>query len=88
LIVIAVLGILAAIVIFKVTGVTNKGSIAACKIDLHSVRVPNESYYNDNQTYPSSIDDLLHGYLHGAPTDMGSLTFDSDGEGTVTRTLC
>lgn len=48
LVVIAVLAILAAIVIFNVTGVANRGKTSACDTDVKTVQTAIDSYYNDN----------------------------------------
>jgi general secretion pathway protein G len=89
LVVIAVLAILAAIVIFNVTGVTKRGATSACKTDLASVQTANDAYYGDNSsTWPTNLDQLVPAYLHTKPTDLGTLTFNSDGKGTVTSDQC
>jgi len=44
LIVIVILGILAAVVVFAVGGVTNNGTLAACKADVTSVTTAAEAY--------------------------------------------
>ena len=60
LVVVAVLAILAAIVIFNVVGVANKGRTAACKTDEQTIQTAVDSYYNDLGTnggtslYPDS----------------------------------
>jgi prepilin-type N-terminal cleavage/methylation domain-containing protein len=50
LVVIAVLAILAAIVLFNVTGVANRGTASACATDVKSVQVAVDSYMNDHPT--------------------------------------
>ena len=47
LVVVAVLAILAAIVIFNVVGVANKGRSAACKTDQQTIQTAVDAYYND-----------------------------------------
>ena len=88
LVVIAVLAILAAIVIFNVLGVTNRGSSSACVTDKATVQTAVDAYYNDNsQTYPTAgtspnftvnYDDLLNPpkgnpYLHTKPPETFNL---------------
>jgi prepilin-type N-terminal cleavage/methylation domain-containing protein len=86
LVVIAVLAVLAGIVIFNVTGVTNRGNLAACQTDLKSVQTASDAYYNDHPgTYPADITALVPGYLHTAPTSTGALTWTS---GTVSAANC
>jgi general secretion pathway protein G len=90
LIVIAVLGILAAIVIFNVTGVTNKGDTAKCNTDLKTVQTASDAYFNDHGSYgvkstdPTQLDPSLFGaYIHSWPTEK---TWTIDGNGTITNT--
>jgi len=52
LIVIVILGVLAGIVVFSVSGITGRGAAAACKADVASVQVATEAYYA--QTSPSA----------------------------------
>jgi general secretion pathway protein G len=90
LIVIAVLGILAAIVIFNVTGVTNKGDTAKCNTDLKTVQTASDAYFNDHGSYgvkstdPTQLDSTKFGaYIHSWPTEK---TWTIDGNGTITNT--
>jgi prepilin-type N-terminal cleavage/methylation domain-containing protein len=86
LVVIAVLAVLAGIVIFNVTGVTNRGNLAACQTDLKSVQTASDAYYNDHAaTYPANVAALVPTYLHTAPTSTGAVTWTS---GTVTAANC
>jgi general secretion pathway protein G len=88
LVVIAVLAILAAIVIFNVTGVTKRGSDSACKTNLGSVQSASDAYHNDKGAYAATIAALVPAYLHTAPTDLGTVTLNSDGSGAVTSSVC
>lgn len=89
LVVIAVLAILATIVIFNVTGVTNRGQISACQTDLKTIQTASDAYYNDHaQAYPANLGALAPDYVHIAPTDLGTVTFNSDGHGLVKSTAC
>jgi prepilin-type N-terminal cleavage/methylation domain-containing protein len=85
LVVIAVLAVLAGIVIFNVTGVTNRGNQAACQTDLKSVQTASDAYFNDNGSYPAGVATLVPAYLHTAPTDLGTVTWTA---GNVTSSLC
>jgi len=91
LVVIAVLAILAAIVIFNVVGVTNRGSQSACQTDEKSIQTAVDAYYNDNsKTYPTAgggagtvvQGDLVTTYLHTWPSEQ---TWAIDASGTVTN---
>lgn len=88
LVVIAVLAILAAIVIFNVTGVVNRGNSSACSTDLKTVQTASDAYFNDNAAYPGSLGALVPAYIHTAPSDLGTVNFNSDGKGTVTSSAC
>jgi prepilin-type N-terminal cleavage/methylation domain-containing protein len=60
LVVIVILGILAAVAVFAVGGITDKGKASSCKSDLKSVEVASEAYYAKNIAYASAIDDATH----------------------------
>jgi prepilin-type N-terminal cleavage/methylation domain-containing protein len=85
LVVIAVLAVLAGIVIFNVTGVTNRGNLAACQTDLKSVQTASDAYFNDNGAYPANVGALVTAYIHSAPTSTGALTWTA---GTITAANC
>src|SRR5262245_19866431 len=63
LVVIVILGILAAIVVFAVGGITDKGQNAACDADKKAVEIAEESYYSRNTTYADEVT-LVPSYLH------------------------
>ena len=50
LIVIVILGILATVTVFAVTGITNKGKTSACKSDATTVQTAEESYAANGTT--------------------------------------
>src|SRR5262245_51052060 len=58
LIVIVILGILAAVVVFAVGGITDKGETSACKADRKTLEVAVEAYRAQWSEYPSSLDQL------------------------------
>lgn len=69
LIVIVILGILAAIVVFAVGGITDTGQTSACKSDYKSVVSAEEAYFTQhNSTYiamdVNSTDGLVPKFLH------------------------
>ena len=51
LIVIVILGILAAVVVFAVGGITDRGTVSACKADKATLEVAVEAYYAQNSSY-------------------------------------
>jgi type II secretion system protein G len=79
LVVIAVLAVLAGIVIFNVTGVANRGATSACKTDLKTIQTASDAYKNDIGSYPGTVGALVPAYLHTAPTDVGTVTWDANG---------
>ena len=94
LIVIVILGVLAGIVVFSVSGVADRGTAAACKSDKKSVEVASEAYYAKWGFYATAIDDLTHtsttlvggGFLHSAPTSTEGITLSA--VGVVASTTC
>ena len=71
LIVIVILGVLAGIVVFSVSGITNRGSATACKSDLATVRRASEAFNAANKAplagggYATTSDALAAQYLAG-----------------------
>jgi prepilin-type N-terminal cleavage/methylation domain-containing protein len=59
MIVIVILAILAGIVLFAVGGVTDRGTVAACKTDLSTVSTGVEAYYAKHGSYPPNLDPTL-----------------------------
>ena len=96
LVVIAILAVLAAIVIFNVTGVVNRGSLSACQTDAKSVQTASDAYFGDKSAYPSadgkstvaetvnvaSGGPLVPAYLHTTPGNGETFTY-TDTTGTV-----
>jgi general secretion pathway protein G len=71
LVVIVILGVLAAIVVFAVGGITDKGQTSACKADKSSIETAEEAYFANQKTSPTygSMDQLVAGkFLHEAST--------------------
>jgi prepilin-type N-terminal cleavage/methylation domain-containing protein len=55
LLVIVIIGILAGIAVFAVSGITDRGAVAACKADAKTVQVASEAYFTKNGTHASAI---------------------------------
>jgi len=85
LIVIVILGVLAGIVVFSVSGITNRGDAAACKASVKTVQVAQEAYFAKTTpgAYAASVDALVTAGLISAPapTDVATTT-----SGAVTHT--
>lgn len=69
-IVVVVLGILAAIVVFSVTGFTNNSQTAACKSDYKTVETAGEAYYAQKGQFAAALSDLSPTFLHTVPSDV------------------
>jgi general secretion pathway protein G len=54
LIVIVILGVLSGIVVFSVSGITDRGKAAACATTVKTVQVAGEAYYAKNGSYAAS----------------------------------
>ena len=70
LVVISILGILAAVVVFSVTGITDKGQTSACKTDSSEIRTAVAAYQaKNNPTDTPTMTDLVNaGLLQQAST--------------------
>lgn len=78
LVVIVILGILAAVVVFAVSGLTDRGQDSSCKIDERTVRTAMESYYSQNDAYPTGTDAEIQALLSpdflAEPSTLHSIT--------------
>jgi general secretion pathway protein G len=98
LVVIAILGVLAGIVIFNVTGVTDRGAVAACNTEINTVQTAVDTYRNSpppvgdldpsgrSGPVPAITDlDKPGGLLNSAvPSACATLTIDGSGHVTGT----
>ena len=69
LVVISILAVLAAIVIFNVTGVKNTANVTACNSDQQAIQTASDDYYVQNNNYAGSVSDLVPTYIHTTPND-------------------
>lgn len=69
LIVIVILGILAAVVVFAVGGITDRGQENACKVGRRTLETAVEAYYADSGVYPASATVLSPGFIKEVPAD-------------------
>ncbi len=68
LIVVAILGILAAVIIPNVSAFMRSARVSAANDEVQQVRTAAMAYYADNEAYPASSDTLItDGYLAGQP---------------------
>lgn len=65
LMVIIILAILATVVVFSVTGITNNGRIAACQTQLKTINTAAESYFAQDSAPATGLSTLVTaGFLH------------------------
>src|SRR6478609_7225345 len=55
MIVIVILGILDAITVFAVGGITDRGNTSACKANLKTTEIAVEAYWAQNKVYPTTL---------------------------------
>jgi len=91
LIVITILGVLAAIVVFSIAAINNSSAASACQSDVSTTNSALEASYAQNGSYPASLDLLWTG-IAGAPPllkseptwgGVGTPTYDAT-KGTIT----
>ncbi len=68
LIVIVILGILATVTVFAVTGITNKGKTSACQSDAKTIQTAEEAYSANHGSYAATSQDLVDDGLMHAPS--------------------
>ena len=89
LIVIAVLGILAAVTVFGLNGIGGESLSAACRSDAKSVVVAEEAYrassggYYSGDIYATTGNPLVPTYLRTAPGNATKYKISADGTGKV-----
>lgn len=73
LIVIVILGILAAVTVFAVRGITDNAQEKACSVDHKNYETALESYFATNNAYPATATvsaDLVPGYVKTIPANF------------------
>ena len=78
LVVIVVLGVLAAIVVFSVGGINQKSKQAACNADVTSVQTAEEAYYAQNNSYTTIANLVTAKYIRSAPLTTNGYTVSAD----------
>ena len=81
LMVIVILGILAGIVVFAVSGINDRGEVSACKAEVSTVGVAQEAYYAKNTGYAA---DLLALKTGGFLRDSNAKYVTTNNTGAVT----
>jgi|WetSurMetagenome_2_1015567.scaffolds.fasta_scaffold434848_1 type IV pilus assembly protein PilA len=83
LIVVAILGILAAVIIPNVAGFLSRGRLAAARTEADNVKTAALAYYADNDEFPADSDDVaLQALLSAAPT--GKYTWGNTDSNIIT----
>jgi prepilin-type N-terminal cleavage/methylation domain-containing protein len=84
LLVIVILGVLAGIVVFSVSGINDKSASAACKTDVSTVQTAEEAYYAINHAYAATPDALkAAGLLKTTPPVAEGISIDGTGNVTA-----
>jgi prepilin-type N-terminal cleavage/methylation domain-containing protein len=78
LVVIVVLGVLAAVVVFSVGGISNKSKSAACSSDVNSVQTAEEAYYAQHNAYTSIANLVTAKLLRSAPVNTNGYTISAN----------
>jgi prepilin-type N-terminal cleavage/methylation domain-containing protein len=80
LMVIVILGVLAGIAVFAVSGITDKGNASACKADYKTVQVASEAFWTTNGGYAADLAALQSGgFLRSLPSTTRGYTITYDG---------
>lgn len=94
IIVVAIIGILAAVAVPNLIGMTDEAKVARIQSDLTTVGTAVELYYVKNGVYPTSIDQLVNsadskkGYLKSVPEPPDAkVTYSIKSNGEVTATF-
>lgn len=80
LVVIVILGVLAAVIVFRVGGITNTGKQNACQIETREVNTAIQAYRAQNSAFPSALSDLSPSFLEKVPsasTASGAGTYNA-----------
>lgn len=88
LVVIAVVAILSAVVVLNLLSVKDNASTTACRTDVQTVQSATDAYHTDHGTFAGTLDDLVPAYLKVRPGDLGTVTMNADGHGTVSASAC
>jgi prepilin-type N-terminal cleavage/methylation domain-containing protein len=83
LIVIVILGILAAVTVFAVRGITDKGQKNACAVEARTLSTGVEAYYAQNGVDPSGAAVMVPGFVKSTP-DATKWTFTAGSGGGAT----
>lgn len=80
LVVVVILGMLAAVIVFAVGGSTDKAQTSACAGERSAVESAVEAYRASTGTYPNSVSDLIGGPNQFLRSTPAYYTVSADGE--------
>ena len=84
LIVIVILGILATVTVFAVTGITNKGKTSACQADVKTIQTAEEAYSANTGAYTTLQSDLVNaGLMHAVTVNPFTIALASVGSPAI-----
>jgi len=83
LMVVVILAVLAAVVVFSITGINNTSAKSACKAELSTVNTAAEAFFAQTNGYAPSVTALMPKYLHTDP----DITSDVYTKNSVTYTF-
>src|SRR6185295_18631329 len=84
LIVIVILGILATVTVFAVTGITNKGKTSACQADVKTIQTAEEAYSANTGNYTTSQQALVDaGLMHAVTTNPFTILLTTVGSPAI-----
>jgi general secretion pathway protein G len=89
LVVVVILGVLGAVVVFSVRGVTNDSEESACKTEKRTIATAAEAYYAKEGSYPANLAALeSSGLLNDASELVASSYTINSTSGKVTQGTC
>ena len=77
LIVIVILGILAAVTVFAVRGITTKSQTNSCAVEKRAIETATEAFFADTGADAATMGALVPGYLRTDPSARWTLTAGS-----------
>ena len=84
LIVIVILGILATVTVFAVTGITNKGKTSACQADVKTIQTAKEAYSANTGNYTTSQQALVDaGLMHAVTVNPFTIALTTVGSPAI-----
>jgi len=87
LIVIVILGILATVTVFAVTGITTRGKDSACKSDLKTIQTAEEAQNANTGHYGDQAALVAGGLLHAASTNYNVAVVAASGTALESYTV-